>query len=352
MKLINKFKNYRLKFREKLTNPCHQQLFRLIKMFFRSPLKSFRMGVLKVMVNLTYDCDCDCDYCWCGSHKRYPGRELSLFEVKKILDEISEFPSLIGLVSFVGGEPFLREDIYEVVKYATKKGLFSEIETNGIELSKSAILRLKKSGLNHIFVKIEGSNAEKHDLLAKIKGCFDKAINGIKISVEQGLSCSIFMNASKKKIEENELAKIINIAKKLNVNSVRIIYPMLSGRWINREDQRLNRREKREIEKLFEPGFVYLESSYGVYEHKDRICAALDKKFFHISCYGEVQPCPFVPVSFGNLRSRSLKEILKHMWTHPIFSTRYTGCLMDNLTFRKKYILPAGLDISYKNVEL
>lgn len=352
MKFISKLKNYKLKVKEKFSNAWHYQLLRLIKMFCMSPLKSIKGGVLKAMINLTYRCDCDCDYCWCGNYAKYPDRELSNFEIKKILNEIAKYSSIFTLVSFIGGEPFLREDIYELIDYASKKGLFTEMETNGIKLSKSEILKLKNSGLSHIFVKIEGSDANKHNKLAKTDGCFEKAIDGIKMCVKEGLSCSIFMNVSKKKIKENEVSKIIDLGRSLRVNSVRMIYPMLSGRWVTREDQRLTDEEKKRVEKLLDPGFVYLESSDAVYRGKERMCAALGRKFFHISCYGEVQPCPFVPMSFGNLRSKALVEILNSMWSHPIFNAGYEGCLMNNPDFRARYILPARLDISYKNISL
>ena len=352
MYIIDVLKNYKLKFKEKFNSQFYFQLARLIKIFCLSPLKSIKGGVLKAMINLTYRCDCNCDYCWCGSYDKYPDKELSRFEIKKILNEIAKFPSIFTLVSFIGGEPFLKEDIYELIDYASKKGLFSEMESDGIKLSKSEVLKLKKAGLSHIFIKIEGSDADKHNKLAKIDGCFEKAIKGIKTCVKEGLSCSIFMNVSKKKIKEDEVSKIIDLGRSLGVNSVRMIYPMLSGRWLAREDQGLTDEERKQVEKLLDPGFVYLESSDSVYAGKERMCAALSRKFFHISCYGEVQPCPFVPVSFGNLHSKTLFEALNYMWRHPIFNAGYTGCLMNNQDFRKKYILPARLDISYRNINI
>lgn len=352
MHIIDKLRNYRLKYREKFSNSYYRQLIRLIRMLYKGPLKSINAGVIKTMINLTYRCQCNCDYCWCGSYEKKSDREISFLEIKLIIDQIAQYPSLFTLVSFIGGEPLLREDICHLISHAAKKGLFTEMETNGFLLSEINVSKIKKAGLNHIFVRIEGSDKKKHDSISRINGCFEHAIEGIKNCVKENLSCSIFMNATREKIIKGEPDKIINLAKKLKVNSVRIIYPTLSGRWLKEENQRLSFEEETQVQKLLDPDFVYLESSYSCTKNSIRTCPAFQRKFFHISCYGEVQLCPFVPISFGNLRIMSLNKILNIMWKHPIFKADYTGCPMNNANFRNLYILPAQLESSYKNIIL
>ncbi len=350
MHIINKIRNYKLKYREKFSNSYYLQLIRLIKMLYKYPLKSVKADVIKVMINLTYRCQCNCDYCWCGSYEKKKDKELSFLKIKYIIDQIAQYPSLFTLVSFIGGEPLLREDSYDLVRYAAKKGLFTEIETNGILLSDVNVSKIKMAGLNHVFVRVEGSNAGKHDSISKIDGCFNQAINGIKNCIVKKLSCSIFMNATKEKIHNDEISKIIDLAKKLKVKSVRIIFPTLSGKLLKKENQRLSIEEELKVKKLLEPGFVYLESSYASTKESNRFCPSLKKKFFHVSCYGEVQPCPFLPISFGNLQVNSLNEILNKMWKHTIFKSDCTGCPMNNPDFRSRYIMPEELGLCYKNI--
>ena len=54
--------------------------------------------------------------------------------------------------------------------------------------------------------------------------------------------------------------------------------------------------------------------------------------YFYVSCYGEVQPCPFVPVQFGNIRDESLESILSRMWSHKAFRGMNDKCLGCNLS--------------------
>ena len=343
-------KNINMRYKEKLSSVSFFHVKRFIKTISRFPIRSIRNRVVKVMINLTYRCECDCDYCWCGSYEKKPEQELSFLELKEIINHIAAYPSLLVLVSFIGGEPLLREDIYDLVRHAAKKGLFVEVETNGISLTEPNVSRLKKAGLNHMFVKIEGANRDKHDSLSKVKGCFEKAVRGIKLCHKEGISTSIFTNALKEKVKNGELPKIIRLAKELKVTSMRIIYPTLSGKWIVAEDQRLSSEEEEAVSFLLEPGFVYLESTRSYRKGARRFCAALEKNFFHISCYGEVQLCPFVPISFGNIRQKSLDKIVSTMLEHPIFYENYNGCLMNNIDFRRKYILPAHQEHSYRNI--
>jgi len=352
MNVSERLTNCGLKFREKFSNSFHYQVLRLGKTLFTFPKEVFKNGVIKAMLNLTYRCDCDCDYCWCASYDKNPEEELSFLELKDVIDQIAGYPSLFTLLSFIGGEPLLREDIYQLVDYASRRGLFTEMETNGVYLSRDNILKLKDSRLSHLFVRIEGSTKDRHDSISRLDGCFEKATEGIKRCQDLKLPCSIFMNASREKIRDREIERVIDLGRALKVKSVRIIFPVLSGRLIRQEMSRLTPEEEEAVRRFLEPGFVYLESSDACFKQTQRICAATRREFFHISCYGEIQPCPFVPLSFGNLRREKLNDILKRMWGHDIFSNAYQDCLMNNTALRDRYIMGHNLEKVYRNIEV
>ena len=97
--------------------------------------------------------------------------------------------------------------------------------------------------------------------------------------------------------------------------------------------------EKKAVKELLSPDFVYLESSYVCTKELNRICPSRQKKMFYISCYGEVQPCPFVPLVFGNIRQKTITRILEKMWQYPFFQdTDCSGCLMHDVKFQNTYI--------------
>ena len=60
---------------------------------------------------------------------------------------------------------------------------------------------------------------------------------------------------------------------------------------------------------------------------------------FYVTAYGDITPCPFVPLTFGNVRKESLGTILKRMFSHPAFQTpKCTDCIMNDPAFRQKYL--------------
>jgi len=308
-------------------------------MLMQAPLASYRQGIQKAMIGLTYDCQSNCTYCCAGLYPKNKEKELSVLEIKALIKDISLLPSLCTLVSFFGGEALLKESIFDLVKDASRNGLFTETETNGILLSFENVRKLKKAGLHHIFIRIESTNSELHDDISGFKGCFKNAIEGIGHCTAEKLSCSISTIAFKDKIYNGELQRIIDLGKHLGVTSVRIIYPTRTGKLLNDNKQILAIEEKNAVRRLLRPDFVYLESTYVCTKELDRICPSKQKKLFYISCYGEVQPCPFVPVGFGNIRHERISEILFRMRQNIIpDGAHYNGCLMDGLGLHDEHV--------------
>ncbi|MEK7776796.1 MAG: SPASM domain-containing protein, partial [Planctomycetota bacterium] len=66
---------------------------------------------------------------------------------------------------------------------------------------------------------------------------------------------------------------------------------------------------------------------------------------FYMTAYGDINPCDFNPINFGNVRDMSIQEIWKKMVSHPDFSKRYPTCRMQSKAYRKKYIDPLPKDV-------
>lgn len=332
-----KISNWRLRYREKCSNTYTRQLLRLVKMLAKKPLPSIANGILKAHLGLTYDCQCSCEYCCSGLYTRKKQQELSDQEIKKIIDDVEAIGSLCTVVTFFGGEALLRDSVHLFIRYAAEKGLFTEIETNGILLTLENVKKLKKSGLHHIFVRIEDLTPAIHDGISHVEGCFRRAISGIKHCIAEGLSCSLSTIATKEKIYNNKLKEIVDFGRQLGVTSVRILYPVPAGKWLNKSASLLTLEEKAKVQELLCPDFVYLESSYVCNRKQKKICPARQKKFFYISCYGDIQPCPFVPLVFGNIRQKRLKDVLRKMWAGPYFKgADNEDCLMSNREIHNK----------------
>ena len=172
-------------------------------------------------VAVTYRCNLNCEFCYVGD-KDY--RELNTDDTKKILFKIYH-EAKIPSVSFTGGEPLLRKDIYTLVEYASKIGLWTNIITNGTLLTKQIVENLKKSGLSSTQVSIEGPNPKIHDKISGVTGSFQKTVQGVKLLLDAGIP--VHTNTTVSKNNVNHLEEILLLAKKIGLKrlSMNLLIP-------------------------------------------------------------------------------------------------------------------------------
>ncbi|MFW9958235.1 MAG: PqqD family peptide modification chaperone [Candidatus Odinarchaeota archaeon] len=130
-------------------------------------------------IALTYRCNNACRFCYAFSPFRETG-EMTTEEVKKVIDIIADDAKAPSL-SFTGGEPTLREDLFELIAHGRSKGLRVNLITNGRRCNdKDFVQKLVDSGLNSAQVSIEGPDAETHDYIVGVPGAFVQTVQGIK----------------------------------------------------------------------------------------------------------------------------------------------------------------------------
>ncbi|MCD6449504.1 MAG: radical SAM protein [Thermotogaceae bacterium] len=142
--------------------------------------------------------------------------ELTTEEIKRVMDDLKE----MGIWAFdiVGGEPFVKPDIFEVLSYGKEIGLQLMINTNGTLVDRRIIEKLKEANPTvMVGVSLEGATQELNDFV-RGKGSFEKAIRGIKLFVEGGFDPVILHVINK--MNWRHFEKMIDLAKKLGVKKI------------------------------------------------------------------------------------------------------------------------------------
>lgn len=130
-------------------------------------------------IALTYRCNNKCRFCYAFSPYRESG-EMTTEQVKRVIDILVDDAKVPSL-SFTGGEPTLRKDLFGLVQHGRSRGLRMNLITNGITCSdKSFVDRLVAADLNSAQVSIEGPDAETHDHIVGHPGAFEKTVQGIR----------------------------------------------------------------------------------------------------------------------------------------------------------------------------
>lgn len=254
---------------------------------------------LSVFIELTRNCNLNCYYCY---QKFYsPVKELSLSKWKKILKELADAGSLY--ITFSGGEPFLRNDFYEILTCARKQDFAVSIVTNGLAIDSTWIQKLKELGVMDVGVSFHAADVSLHDKLTNVPGSYTKALNAIRMLVSEGIKVLIKHSVSKANFGEyiklQEIAERERCAFECDCTILPSNIDEVSQFSLNQEQYRtflrdMNVRPTTSCQQKPDTSILHCDAGRS-------LCG--------ISPAGEVYPCIILPITLGNLNTCSFEGI-------------------------------------------
>jgi MoaA/NifB/PqqE/SkfB family radical SAM enzyme len=138
----------------------------------------------KLWLYTNYDCNLRCSYCVAKSSPNAPRRALGLANVQRLVDEAVDLG--FSEIFFTGGEPFILNDIYAMLAYASARQR-THVLTNAMILRGQRLERLCEIANNNLVVQVslDGGCAEDHDAY-RGKGSWQKAVEGIQLLQARG----------------------------------------------------------------------------------------------------------------------------------------------------------------------
>jgi heme b synthase len=279
----------------------------------------------------TRRCNLACRHCRAAAGSGpYPG-ELTTDEGLALLNDLAGMGQPVVILT--GGEPLLREDIYDLAAHGTDKGLRMVMAVNGTLLTPQIAARLKTAGIQRLSISLDGATAASHDRLRAVPGAYEGALAGVTACREAGLPFQI--NTTVTRANRDELPAIHALALRLGAAAHHVFVLVPTGRGEELVSELLNRAEYEEtlrwlLERQKE-GRLFLKPTcapqfYRLW-HQD--AAARGEKitpashgleavtkgclggqgFAFVSYRGEVQPCGYLELLAGNIRERRFSEI-------------------------------------------
>ena len=135
------------------------------------------IGPIKAVWEVLYVCNARCRTCLRWQEKPDPTM-LSTEDGKNLIQQLARSGALN--LSLTGGEPLLRKDIFELIACAKENGLHTSLISNGLLINERRANELVHSGLDLIYISLDGSTPELNDSLRGIHGYFDLAIQAIE----------------------------------------------------------------------------------------------------------------------------------------------------------------------------
>ena len=204
--------------------------------------KLYEKPILKdLFLEVTLKCNARCEHCGSSCGDTILKDEISAKSLKKTLKDISEkYNANEILLNITGGEPLVRKDLFDIMKYASSLGFRWGMTTNGMLINDEIINKMIETNMETISISLDGLK-KTHESFRKVPNSFDKIINNIK-KLQQIPSIKIVQVttvANKKNIRE--LEDIYKLMKELKIVSWRVINVDPIGRAKNNNDILLNK---------------------------------------------------------------------------------------------------------------
>ncbi|MBN2487684.1 MAG: radical SAM protein [Methanosarcinaceae archaeon] len=293
-------------------------------------------------IGITDKCPNNCIHCGAAGIAADP--ELTFDEINDAIGQAIDMGSY--LISFDGGETMLRKDLVEMVARVDKDRAVATCFTSGYGLTEQRALDLKAAGLYAARISIDSPFEEEHDRVRGRKGAFADAVNGIKNARAADLLTDMFVVVSPDNIDD--LDEFYNFAVEHDMQEMSIYEIIAVGRWMTHEDEVISQKDVSLLEKFQKnmnrkPDGPRV-TAFPYFMGPDLFGCFAGRRWIHVTSGGDVLPCAYTPISFGNIREEPLADIWKRMGKHSAYKCSADYCMMRNPEFRKKYIhtLPEG----------
>jgi radical SAM protein len=305
-----------------------------------------------VIWEATQACDLACVHCRASAQPLRSSFELSTTEAQGLIDQIAGMQVPVFVIT--GGDPLKRPDIYDLVGYATGRGVRTSLTPSATPLlTREAIAELQWRGLARLAVSLDGSTAGIHDAFRRVPGSYDCTLEAIRWARELGLPVQINTTITRRNMADFE--DMVRLLETLDIAMWSVFFLVPTGRGqledlISAEEfeavfaklyqvarrarfdiktteaqhyrryvlqmraaARRNRESSNDSMASPTPGMPNEIAMEKIADGIGRAPRGLNdgKGFIFISHLGEVFPSGFLPISAGNVRRQMLAEIYR-----------------------------------------
>jgi PqqA peptide cyclase len=282
-----------------------------------------------LLLELTYRCPLRCPYC--SNPTQFPptAGELTTAEWTRVLSEASDLGVLHAL--FSGGEPLLRADVVELVAVARKAGLYTNLITSAIGLTRATAQGLKEAGLDSVQISFQADEAPLADAIAGVSAHARKR-EAARLVRERGFPLTINVVLHRGNMER--LEAMIALAEELGAQRLELANTQFYG-WAFRNQAALlpTHAQLERAERIATAAKVRLRGQMELlnvlpdyYGDRPKPCMnGWGQRYLTVNPVGDVLPCPTasaIPsLRFDNVRQHPLSWI----WRESAAFNRFRG---------------------------
>jgi MoaA/NifB/PqqE/SkfB family radical SAM enzyme len=268
-------------------------------------------GPSHAQIAITNACPQNCVYCY------NRGRQGRVMDTETIKSTAAQLKSLgVTWLGLTGGEPLLNKEIAAITE-SVSRDCAVKLFTTGCTLTAQKARDLKNAGLFSVSVSLDSQEEEDHDRGRGYKGAFRQALKAIEIFKSVGgIHVGVSSVLSREMVRSDRAEGFLQFLEELEVDEAWLseVKPSVEAFWdeslvITEEDRlRLVRLQDR-----YNARGGMTVNYLGHFEGKECFGCNCGRKMVYIDAFGEVSPCVFTPMSFGNVQTGSLPAIVAAM---------------------------------------
>jgi MoaA/NifB/PqqE/SkfB family radical SAM enzyme len=268
-------------------------------------------GPSHAQVALTNACPQKCAYCYNRDRKGHPMETETILAVVRGLRELGVF-----WLGWTGGEPLLNRDIVAITA-AAADGCAIKLFTTGSGLTPGLARDLKRAGLFSVSVSLDHWKEDIHDAARGSPGAFRTALRAIDIfRATDGLHVGVSAVLTRAMIRRGETEEFLEFLIGLGVDEAWLSEVKLVSEPLWNDEARISEVERLSLaalqDRVNREGQITV-NYLGHFEGREHFGCNAGRKMVYVDAFGDVSPCVFTPMTFGNILRRPLRDIVDEM---------------------------------------
>jgi radical SAM protein len=306
----------------------------------------FALAPFTIAWEVTRACAFACKHCRADAQHQRDPNELTTEEGYCLIDRLAEFSSPILI--FTGGDPMMRRDLFDLIAYATRKGLRCSLTPTATALpTVGRLAQAKEAGIRRIALSLDAPTPGTHDEFRQVPGSWDRTMKILHDAKNVGLSVQV--NTTVSTFNVDRLIDMVPFVQEVDAVQWSVFFLVPTGRaqiqtmisaqkheevfnWLYDLSQQapfdikataapMYRRvaiQRKKAESTAGQPVTFQGAGFQYADGLNRPTKGVNdgNGFLFISHLGQIMPSGFLPIDCGNVRDQDVVEVYRN---HPVF---------------------------------
>ncbi len=280
----------------------------------------YNVTPLVVIWEITRACPLACVHCRADANVRRHPLELNTEEGYRLMDQVKELGAPVFVLT--GGDPLMRKDFFDLVRYGTSIGLRVSASPSATRLvTPDSMAKARAAGLMRVAISLDGASPEVHDAFRGVPGSYEMTMDCVRYAKDAGLEVQIGTTVTRRNVQD--LPRMVEQLNGMDISLWNAFFLVPVGR--AQADECLSAEEHEQVLQWLHETTARVPFPIKTTEapHYRRIAQALGTKipgngvgdgkgFVFVSHIGEIQPSGFFPLTAGDIRKESIADVYRH----------------------------------------